>query len=80
VFRFVVGVVVGILLALAVLLSVGTVLRGGLQHADVIVALSGDTTGARAAAAASLYRAGFAPAIIFSNARFARSASSPSRT
>jgi len=70
VFRFVVGVVVGFLLALAVLLSVGTFLRAADQtrRADVIVALSGDSTGVRAAAAASLYRAGLAPAIIFSGA------------
>lgn len=69
-FRFVVGVVVGFLLALAMLLSVGTFLRAGdaARRADVIVALSGDTKGARAAAAASLYHAGLAPAIIFSGA------------
>lgn len=69
-FRFLLGFVVGFLTALVVLLSVGTFLRSadGPRRADVIVALSGDTEGARAATAATLYRAGFAPTIIFSGA------------
>ena len=68
--RFVLGFVAGFLTALVVLLSVGTFLRSAdtPTHADVIVALSGDAHGARTATAATLYREGFAPAVIFSGA------------
>ena len=69
-FRFVLGFVAGFLTALVVLLSVGTFMRSADTpvHADVIVALSGDVHGARAATAAALFRAGFAREIIFSGA------------
>lgn len=68
--RFLLGFVLGVLVALAVLLSVGAFLRSadGPRKADAIVALSGDTNGARAAAAARLYLDGYAPVIIFSGA------------
>ena len=68
--RFVLGFIAGFLTALVVLLSLGTFLRSADTpiHADVIVAISGDAHGARAATAAALYRAGYAPAVIFSGA------------
>ena len=68
--RFIFGFIAGFLTAVVVLLSLGTFLRAGETpvHADVIVAISGDRHGARAATAAALYRAGFAPVVIFSGA------------
>jgi uncharacterized SAM-binding protein YcdF (DUF218 family) len=70
VFRFLLGFLTGFLTALIVLLSAGTFLRSADEptHADVIVALSGDSHGARAATAVSLYRAGLAGLILFSGA------------
>ena len=68
--RFLLGFVLGFIVALAGLLSLGTFLRDAEapRRSDVIVALSGDTSGARAAAAARLYLAGYAPVILFSGA------------
>ena len=68
--RFLLGFVLGFLVALVGLLSVGSFLRAADEprKADAIVALSGDTSGARAAKAVELYRAGHAPVIIFSGA------------
>lgn len=68
--RFLFGFVVGFLTALLSLLSIGTFLRSaeGPGRADVIVSLSGDTNGARAATAAALYVAGYARLVLFSGA------------
>ena len=68
--RFLLGFVLGFVVALAGLLSVGNFLRAadGTRRADVIVALSGDTNGARASMAATLYRGGYAPLVLFSGA------------
>ncbi len=66
--RFLLGFVIGVVAALAGLLSVGTFLRSAdsPRRVDVIVALSGDTQGARASTAAALYRGGFARFVLFS--------------
>lgn len=68
--RFLLGFALGFLVALGMLLSVGAFLRAAdaPRRADVIVALSGDASGARAATAASLFREGYAPLVLFSGA------------
>ncbi|HEV8669284.1 MAG TPA: YdcF family protein [Candidatus Limnocylindria bacterium] len=71
--RFLGGVLVGVLLAvgtgLAAFLLLGTWLavEDPLEKADAIVAISGDS-GARAATAVTLWKAGWAPIIVFSGA------------
>ncbi len=71
--RFLAGVLVGILLSvgtgLTALLLIGTWLavEDPLEKVDAIVAISGDT-GARADTAITLWKAGWAPIIVFSGA------------
>jgi len=64
---FVLGFAVGFTAAFALLVGVGHFLRmsDAPSSSDVIVAVSGDT-GARARTAAALFKAGYAPLIIFS--------------
>jgi len=65
----VVGLVAGVPLSLALLAGIGHVLdvRDPLDHADTIVAISGDN-GPRVATAVALWRAGYADRILFSGA------------
>jgi uncharacterized SAM-binding protein YcdF (DUF218 family) len=71
--RFLAGVLIGILLsvgtALTAFLSIGSWLavEDPLGKVDAIVAISGDT-GARADTAVTLWKAGWAPVIVFSGA------------
>src|SRR6266511_6022514 len=71
--RFLAGVLIGILLsvgtALTAFLSIGSWLavEDPLEKVDAIVAISGDT-GARAETAITLWKAGWAPIIVFSGA------------
>lgn len=66
---FIAGFLSGIVTACVLLVVIGHVLdvEDPLQHADAIVALSGDS-GARTATAVDLWKRGYAPVIIFSGA------------
>ena len=65
--RFLFGFLLGALTIVALLVGVGhwLDLSDPLEHADAIVAISGDT-GARAESAIALWKQGYAPVLIFS--------------